>query len=461
MTMSATDNSSKVYNMVTMPLRPRHFAVLVVGCMEQIIGASLSGLVGIVIPMMLLLPGGHGMSSFMQGVLAASGLLGIAIGSPVIGRLSDRHGYLFFYRLCPVLITLFSLLIYFFPYEYVLIPCLFMIGTGVGGGYALDSDYISEIMPDRWKQFMVGVAKSASALGFVAVAGICWIILSHGLKSSEWNVLFLILTVLGVLTFVMRIPCRNSPRWLMDNGQPAKAEKAARYFLGSDVVITPESSSASSAPPASWVDMFKGTNLKKVIFSGIPWACEGVAVYGVGVFLPIMVMALGIDVSDARGMAKVVNSVELTTVINSFIIIGFAIGLLVMRRVWHVAMLTAGFIMSAMGMAILLWGYVSHLPAWVSVVGFLIFEFGLNAGPHLITFVVPTQIYSVDQLGAGSGIAAMFGKLGAIAGVFIIPVVLHYGGVRMVLAVCIAIMLLGAFISYFYGRIVLPRRQTK
>ena len=43
-------NKKTVYNMATMPLRKGHFAVLAVGSMEQIIGAALSGLVGIVIP---------------------------------------------------------------------------------------------------------------------------------------------------------------------------------------------------------------------------------------------------------------------------------------------------------------------------------------------------------------------------------------------------------------------------
>ena len=55
-------NDKTVYNMATMPLRKGHFAILAVGSMEQIIGAALSGLVGIVIPMMLLLPAFHGMS---------------------------------------------------------------------------------------------------------------------------------------------------------------------------------------------------------------------------------------------------------------------------------------------------------------------------------------------------------------------------------------------------------------
>lgn len=455
-------NDKTVYNMATMPLRKGHFAVLAVGSMEQIIGAALSGLVGIVIPMMLLMPAFHGMSSFMQGVMGAAGLLGIAIGSPIIGSLSDRYGYIFYYRLCPVLITVFSLIVYFIPNEIVLVAGLFFIGVGVGGGYALDTDYISEMMPDKWKEFMVGVAKSTSALGFVAIAALCWWILDRGLKADQWSSLFLILAALGALTFLMRIPCRNTPQWYMEKGEPTKAEAAAKYFLGNDVTVSaPEKKSGGNGKPTSWIDMFKGENLSKVIFSGIPWACEGVAVYGVGVFLPILIMALGIERTQAEGMTKVIESVELTTIVNSFIVLGFVVGLVMMKRMNHVTMLTTGFILSAVGIGILLWGYVSHLPMWVSVCAFLIFEIGLNAGPHLITFVIPAKIYSVKDLGAGSGIAAMFGKIGAVAGVFIIPMVLNAGGVEMVLIVCAAIMVLGAVISEVYGRKVVPRQKTK
>lgn len=452
-------NDKTVYNMATMPLRKGHFAILAVGSMEQIIGAALSGLVGIVIPMMLLLPAFHGMSSFMQGVMGASGLLGIAIGSPIIGSLSDRYGYLFYYRLCPLLITVFSLIVYLLPYEAVLVPGLFFIGVGVGGGYALDTDYISEMMPDKWKGFMVGVAKSTSALGFVAIAALCWWIMDKGLKADQWSSLFLILAALGALTFLMRIPCRNTPQWYMEKGEQSKAEEAAKYFLGNDVTVTAPEKQTANRKPTPWIDMFRGANLSKVIFSGIPWACEGVAVYGVGVFLPILIMALGIERTQAEGMTKVIESVELTTIVNSFIVVGFVVGLLLMKRMNHVTMLTWGFIMSAVGIGLLLWGYVSHLPLWVSVCAFLIFEIGLNAGPHLITFVIPAQIYSVKDLGAGSGIAAMFGKIGAVAGVFIIPMVLDAGGVEMVLFVCAAIMLLGAVISEVYGRKVMSHNQ--
>lgn len=141
------------------PLSARHFFILAVSSMEQIIGAALSTAVGVVIPMLRIL-GGH-LPSWLQGVMGAAGLVGIGVGSAVIGRLSDRRGYLILFRLCPVLILAGALMSMFVPGTAALVAGLFIAGLGVGGGYSLDSSYISELMPARWRQFMVGVAKAS------------------------------------------------------------------------------------------------------------------------------------------------------------------------------------------------------------------------------------------------------------------------------------------------------------
>lgn len=450
--------SDTIQYMATMPLRPGHYRVLAVSSMEQIIGAALSTLAGIVIPM-LQLAGGRELTSVMQGVLGASGLTGIALGSALIGRLSDREGYLSWFRLCPALILLASLLAFFFPHRAVTALSLFLIGIGTGGGYALDSDYISEIMPCRWKLFMVGVAKASCSIGFIATAGICWWILADGLQAAQWNRLFLILAVFGLITLLGRLRWRESPRWLMSQGRDSEAQSAARFFLGPDVAIKPLP--PSGKPKDASGPMLKGMNLKRVIFSGVPWACEGVGVYGVGVFLPLLVMALGIDRSDAAGMHKVINSVELTTIINFFILPGFIVGLLAVRKLNHVKMLTGGFIAAAAGLGLLLTAYLLNWPVWISIVAFMIFEIFLNAGPHLVTFIIPSQIYPLADRGTGAGIAAMNGKIGAIIGVFVMPILLDKGGITLVLIVCIAVMALGALISAIFGPQVLPSPQKQ
>lgn len=439
--------------MEDMPLRWGHIRVLIVSSMEQLIGAGVSATAGIILPMMLL-AGYDGMSSFLQGVIGSIALVGIALGAVVIGRLSDRQGYLFYFRLCPVLITVGPLIAFFWPNIGTLIAGLFICGFGLGGGYTLDTDYISELTPKKWNLFFCGIAKATSALGFIAYAGAAWFMLADGMAAKAWPYLLLLISGLGFVTFLLRIPFRNSPRWLMARGETAKAEAAARYFFGNDVRVEPLPK-AKDGKPVAFRDLFRGEMLKKVVYTGIPWACEGVGVYGVGVFLPILVMALGLDPTHATGIAGVLNSVELTTIINCFILPGFLLGLLIVRRMSHGRMLTWGFWGAAAGLALLLAAYLLKWPVWISVIAFLLFEMFLNAGPHLVTFILPAEVYDVANRGSGSGLASMLGKVGAIVGVFFMPVLLKAGGMVLVLAVCIGVNVLGAVISAWLGPQVL------
>ena len=446
--------------LATMPMDWRHYKALICGSMEQLIGAGLSAVAGVVIPMLSLL--GHGeLSSSLQGLIGATALVGIAIGSPVIGGLSDKYGYAFYYRLCPAILFAAPWLVFAFPSVWVLIATLFLTGFAVGGGYSLDSSYISELMPEKWKQMMVGVAKATSALGFVILAGGCWIILKAFPEAEVWRYLLLLISALGLLTLLMCIGYPDSPRWLLLKGRDAEAQAAARKLFGPDAEVLPLPAT-KKVKAVGWKEMFKpGPALDKVIFSGVPWAFEGVGVYGIGVFLPVLVMGLGIDASHAVGMQKVVNSVGLTTIINCFIIPGFVIGLWLMNKVWHVRLLTWGFVFYSIGVGIVLAAYLLHWPMWISIAGFLIFEIALNAGPHLITFVIPSQVFSVAELGAGTGIAAMQGKVGAVVGVFLMPVLLKAGGMTLVLIFCIAVGVLGAAVSAIYGRKVLPKGSDR
>lgn len=436
-----------------------HYRILAVSSMEQVIGAALSTIAGVIIPVIALLHGGD-LPVFIQGLLGAAGLIGIASGSMTLGHLSDKYGYLFFFRLCPMLILAGSLLIYFLPTTGFLLLGLYLIGIGVGGGYSLDGDYISELMPDKWKLFMVGVAKATSSIGFFAAAGCAYFILKGNFKIEHWNILILIIAALGAITLITRIRFKNSPRWLLSHGDTEKAQEAAHFFFGKNVYVKPEPSAAPEKA-LGYGYFFKGENLKKVIFSGIPWACEGVGVYGVGVFLPMLVAALGIAGNSlATGLPHIIDSVELTAVINFFILPGFALGLLVVRRMNHKKMLTGGFWISAVALVVLLVAYLMKLPVWISIVSFIVFELFLNAGPHLVTFIIPDQIYKVAERGTGSGIAAMLGKLGAILGVFLMPMLLKWGGIVLVLIVCISVMALGALISGIFGPMVMKETSN-
>ena len=436
-----------------LPLSGRHWYIVLVSSMEQIIGATLSTVVGIIIPMlnMLLHPE---LSATVQGLMGATGLVGIALGSAVIGPLGDREGYLWWFRLCAILIIIGCLAASIAPNPVVICCGLLIAGFGLGGGYTLDSEYISELMPDKWRSFMVGVAKASCSFGFLLPAVFAVVMLRIDPSPEVWRYTLWFTAGLGLITLLMRIRWTDSPGWLMAKGRFLQAQDAAKSFFGKNVGYCRPTVNVGSGAKSDFASLFKGRNLLRVIYSGIPWACEGLGVYGIGVFLPVLIMALGIDNSSAEGITKIIHSVELTAVINFCIIPGFVIGLLIVDRMNHATMLWTGFVGAAFGMALLLMAHLLHWPVWVSIGSFMLFEIMLNAGPHLVTYIIPTVIYPVSDRGAGAGIASFLGKTGAIVGVFFMPMLLKAGGMTLVIIVTISAMLAGAIISIIFSRLL-------
>ena len=456
MSTDPTTGAAGGVSLSTMPLRPRHFLIVGVASLGQLIGTAVATIVGVIIPMLNIIMHPE-LSGFMQGVIGAIDLVGICIGSVVFGRLSDRYGYLLFFRLCPALILVATLAAIFADDVPTLIVSLFFVGFGIGGEYSLDSDYVSELMPDRYKSLMVGVTKAASALGNIIAAAVSLVLLIRWGSAALWPRLLWTVAATAALMLFLRIRFYQSPGWLLSKGRVAKAQESVRKFLGNDVVIDTAAVPETAGTPAVKTDMlrFVRTNWRKVVLSGIPWACEGLGVYGIGVFLPILVMALRLEhfgPGDAA-ILHVTDSVKITLYISCIILPGFIAGLMLINKGRSItAIQTRGFLLCTISLAILMPAYRDHWNKWVAIGAFMSFEFFLNMGPHLITYVLPSRIYAVAERGQGVGIAAAIGKIGAVLGVFLIPILLEAGGAMLVLGVSAGVMALGAAVTFLFRR---------
>lgn len=451
--MNSNKPSATTVEVATMHLRAAHYFVIFTCSLGQIIGTALATIVGIVIPLMQIV--GHPeLSAGMQGLIGCANLVGIVVGSPVFGKIADRYGFLGVFRLCPALILVAAVVSVLVPSLPVLLVCLFVMGLGIGGEYSLDSGYTSELMPGRLRSVMVGVVKAGCALGNIFAAGLCYAILSGGLEPSRWSSLMWIIAGFAALMLLTRIRFAQSPMWLLEKGRTAQAQAAVEKLLGSDVRISPADMPAqqpSATTQSTW--SFIRSNFSRVVLSGIPWACEGLGVYGIGVFLPVLVASLGLEhfTTAMAPVEHVTKSVEITLWISCIILPGFASGLLLLRRAGKVALQSWGFFLSCAALVVLLISYQLQWAAWITIGAFMAFELFLNMGPHLVTFVLPSAIFPVDHRAQGAGIAACLGKVGAVLGVFFMPMLLHAGGVRLVLIVSAGVMLLGGLITAIVG----------
>lgn len=442
------------YTIDNAPLNWRHYFITGVASLGQLIGTGLATLVSVIIPLYQLVA--HpALSSIMQGIVGAMDLIGIMVGSTILGKLSDKYGYLFFFRLCPAIVLVASVITLIFPSLPVLIICLFFMGFGIGGEYSLDSNYISELMPTKWVFLMVGAAKAASAFGNIIVALVCFLMVRDWSDADLWPRLLWLMIVISGVMILLRIRFWESPKWLLERGKLQQAEVDVHHFLGKDIDVAQTDIKPEDLHPnknRSNPGFFK-RNWKNVIFTGVPWACEGLGVYGIGVFLPILVMALGLEhVSGVETLIKhVASSVEITLWISCIILPGFILGLALINHVQEEKIQWVGFLLSALSLFVLLLAYHNHWAKWISVIAFMAFELFLNMGPHLITYVLPPKVYPVADRGLGSGIAASLGKVGAVLGVFFIPILLEAGGSKLVLIVSIIVMLVGGLVTFFFA----------
>lgn len=455
-------NQIRGVNMDTMPLRKEHIRILLIASAGQFFGGVLAVLVGVIAPLIALVHHPE-LSSWLQGFVFASGLIGIMIGSLFFGHFSDKYGYLFFFRLCPVLIAGASLWIYFSHSIFILTLNLLIIGFAIGGAYALDPSYVSEIMPKKWRRTMLGISKATSGVGNILMIVVAYYVLKVSADPALWNKLFLFLTLFAVLTFLARLWFVESPEWLDLHGKMKEAEKNIQHFLGKDVYIgeLAHRKDRSTQPQASAKDIFARGNIKRVVLSGLPWGCEGMGVYGIGIFTPVLLLTLGLIPGGETPFERVLESLRFTLYINFFVLLGFILGLTVIRRFSVLRVQALGFFICAGGLFITLLGYIFQAPPAVTLGGFLLFELALNAGPHLSTFELPSRIYSLQERASGEGIASALGKLGAIIATFIIPPLLKWGGGKLVLIVALAVLVLGGLVTLWVGPRVMKTGTDK
>lgn len=456
------ENQTLKYNMDTMPLRGGHIKILIIASAGQFFGGVLAVLVGVIAPLIAITHHPE-ISSWLQGFIFSSGLIGIMVGSLVFGHFSDKYGYLFFFRLCPLLITGASLWIFFSHSLTALTINLLIIGFCIGGAYALDPSYVSEIMPKKWRRTMLGISKATSGLGNILMILVAWYVLKISSDPALWNRLFLFLTFFAVVTFLARLWFVESPEWLALHGKVDEAEKNVRHFLGNDVYIGELANKKDRLvqPQATTKDIFARGNIKRLILSGIPWGCEGMGVYGIGIFTPILLMTLGLIQNGENPLDRTVESFRFTFYVDLFVMAGFILGLAFVRKLNIIRTQYIGFFICSGGLVITLLGYLSQAPLWITLGGFLLFELALNAGPHLSTFELPSRIYSLQERAGGEGIASALGKLGAIIATFVIPPLLKMGGGKLVLIVAIVVLLLGGVVTMLVGPRVFKKQERK
>ena len=395
--------------------------------------------------------------------VSGSAILGAFFGAVVFGRLADLVGRRKIYTVVAAIMIVGAITSALAPSFGFLVASRFLLGLGVGGDYPVSAVLMSEYSNRNDRGRLVGLVFSMQALGLIVGPMVALGLLeSHVGDDLTWRLLLGLgaLPAAGVVYLRSKMP--ESPRFqaaVQGNATKAAAEMAA--FSGGVVTATavraradgglggqagPPHPALESAPaPAKklrLVELARDRRLMRLLIGTAgSWFVFDYAYYGNTLSLPAILK--GVD-PGAGITAKLAWSLAMFVV---FALPGYALAVWKMDVIGHRRLQYLGF--AVLSVAFLL---LATIPALTATVGAFVAMFGLSYffvefGPNTTTFVLPSEVFPVAARATGHGISAGVGKLGAFAGVFVVPALEARAGLRWMLAIAAVSALLGLLLT--------------
>ena len=390
------------------------------------------GIIAVVLPLIAM---ELGMSPVWTGLVAASTLVGIFLGSPVVGWLSDRIGRRTLFTIDIVSFVVLGLLQAVVTEPWQLFVVRLLLGIAVGAEYALGAALLSEFAPSHGRGRRVAGLLVTWYVGYLLSVVIAYAMVD--LFGLSWRWVLATSAVPALVTLVARIGLPESPRWLMGAGRVDEARAVADRYLGGDAYFREEEVQGEHGKvTAGGVRrLFEPGTRGRTVFVCVFFACNVAPYFAIFTFAPQVFTALGVT-----------NEAASTILANTIAAIGAVVGMLTIERIGRRAQLIGPFWIMAVALVVVgLWG---SAPGAVVVACFAAFAF-FNALQGNLTAVYPTEVFPTELRSTGVGFSVAFSRIGAAAGTFLLPVGISTIGIGPCMLIAAGICLLGGVVSYY------------
>ena len=385
------------------------------------------GVLSVVLPLLVV---DLGASPVWAGLIAASSLIGIFFGAPIVGYLTDRFGRRRLFLIDITAFVVLNILQGFVTEPWQLFVIRLLIGVAIGAEYTIPAAMRAEVAPSK------GRGRRRSQLVVYWYAGfLASVVAAYALTDlAGWSWRWVLVTgaLPALVVLVIRAGLPESPRWLVQHGRVEEGRRIVEEHLGGDAYFRREEYGEEKTT-AGWRQLF-GPDLRgRTIFIGVFWACLVAPYFAIFTFAPQVFSAL--QIADARASTIAANAVAA---------LGAFVGMLTIERMGRRRQLIGPFWI--MAGALLVVGLWSGAPAVVIVACFALFSF-FNALAGNLTAVYPIEIFPTAVRSSGVGVTAAFSRIGAAVGTFLLPVGIATIGIGPSMLIAAALCILGAVIS--------------
>lgn len=396
-------------------------------------------------------------SPIMIGALSAAAVFGSIFGAIIGGRLTDRWGRKAIYIVDLLFFIIFTALSAMAWDIYSLIAFRFLLGIGLGADYPICASYVSEFMPRRIRGKMLIGAFSFQALGMLTAALVGLMVLWIHPSMSNWRLMLFAGAIPAVAIMILRTKIPESARWYMEHGKPHKAKEVVGMLVpnSGDVLAKLDTTKAGNKRRAYEKIDNKETGFKalltplyfnKTILASVPWFLMDIATYGIGIFTPLILgYMIYKDAMTIDPISKSFLEIKGAAFLDIFLIVGFALNLLLVEKVGRLRLQKLGFMGIIVGLLML--ATLSKRTESISILAvfgsFVLFNIFMNMGPNATTFIIPAEIFPTHLRGTAHGFAAAAAKFGAMVGLITVPILQSSIG----LAALLVVIAVGCFLA--------------
>jgi MFS family permease len=391
-----------------------------------------------------------------KGLVSAAAIVGAMFGAGLLGPLGDKLGRRRIFKFDLIMFVVFSLACIGAWDVWSLIFFRFMLGVAIGLDYPIAASYLAEVLPKKARGRWLTGAFSLQAAGILLGACVGVVLLEALPHLYTWRLMLGFGAIPALVIIYLRRKVPESPRWLAQNGRADEAREIAEELSGHEVRITEKDTEREHPVPEGikaliQPELFKSALRRRTIFTSVPWFLMDIATYGVGIFTPTLLAAITLNKADTTFIADDISATKGTAVLDIFLVIGFAIAIVLVDRWGRIPLQTMGFAVMAIALGILSLaeGLTGGADAHIGMVfvGFALFNTFMNAGPNATTYTLAAEVFPSEYRAAGQGFAASMAKFGAAFGVFLFPILQDDIGNSALLAIIAGCCVVGLLVT--------------
>jgi len=421
-----------VHSIEDVPLNTFHHLLVLRSGGGSFVDGYILSIIGVV---MMQMSTALSLSSFWEGMIAASALIGIFFGGFLGGWLTDYFGRRYIFFVGPVVFTVASIAQLWADSAVAIFTLRLLIGVAVGIEYPVATALLVEFLPKKHRGQKLAALTVLWFAGAACAYVIGEIILRSGAPDA-WQWVTASSALFGATLFVLRLGTPESPRWLLTKGRRKEAEITIKRVFGEGFSFAslPEQDDASKLPLSALLHSGYGNRLFFVL---VFWTCSIIPIFAVYAFAPKVLSALKLT-----GDLSAIGSVSIT----AFFMIGCMLASKAINFVDRRKILIYGFLFS--GLALVGLGAFDSYGGILVLVFFSLFALFIG-GAQALCFVYPNEIFPTEMRSVAVGIATSLSRVGAAAGTYLVPMSLAGIGVANTMYAAAAITFFGLFVSWW------------